>query len=53
MERLLTLAGAFGLSLIVAFVAAWRLVEHFWYGVSAAGKLYRCLDHNGWRWVPV
>jgi hypothetical protein len=32
MERLLTLAGAFGLSLIVAFVAAWRLVEHFWYG---------------------
>ena len=32
MERLLTLAGAFGLSLIVALVAAWRLVEHFWYG---------------------
>ena len=32
MERLLTLGGAFGLSLIVALVAAWRLVEHFWYG---------------------
>ena len=32
MERLLTLAGAFGLSLIVALAAAWRLVEHFWYG---------------------
>jgi hypothetical protein len=32
MERLLTLGGALGLSLIVALVAAWRLVEHFWYG---------------------
>jgi hypothetical protein len=32
MGRLMTLAGAFGLSLIVAHVAAWRLVEHFWYG---------------------
>ena len=32
MERLLTLVGAFGLSLTVAWIAAWRLVEHFWYG---------------------
>jgi hypothetical protein len=32
MGQLLTLAGAFVLSLIVALVAAWRLVEHFWYG---------------------
>jgi hypothetical protein len=32
MERMLTLGGAFGLSVIVALVAAWRLVEHFWYG---------------------
>ncbi|MGB9364464.1 MAG: hypothetical protein WCE79_00480 [Xanthobacteraceae bacterium] len=32
MDRRLTLAGAFGLSLIVALVAAWRLAEHFWYG---------------------
>jgi hypothetical protein len=32
MQRLLTLAGAFGLSLLVALAAAWRLIEHFWYG---------------------
>ena len=32
MGGLLTLAGALGLSLLVAFIAAWRLVEHFWYG---------------------
>jgi len=32
MERLLTLAGAFGLSLVLALGTAWTLVEHFWYG---------------------
>lgn len=27
--------------------------EHYWYGVSSKGKLYQCLDNNGWRWEPV
>ena len=32
MGRLLAFAVALGLSLMVAYVAIWRLVEHFWYG---------------------
>jgi hypothetical protein len=32
MQRLLTLAGAFGLSLVLALGTVWTFVEHFWYG---------------------
>jgi cell division septation protein DedD len=28
-----------------------KAAEHYWYGFSAKGLRYQCLDHNGWRWT--